>query len=366
MSGIDNMHEGDALIPLPQIATARDGAEFPLEEEQWIVADISGHHYFTFWSLRELASALLIESLKRVTLHYIQVNSQSIAGLVFERFAAFLRFVGRETPVDSISVEHVLSYRTTLNSDTEWYLGVLRGFFRTWSDLGLPGVDREVVSLLKEMRLKGNPKGKAVKTADPLKGAFSDIEYEGIIDSLNNEFAKRNISVEDYLLVWLYLALGARSVQLAALKVSDLSVVRASSGAETHILKVPRAKQRGQASRTEFKNKKILFDVGRIIEEHCRASRVRWSSLGLRDEMIPFFVNPRNVGGSEDLRYHCSSRDLAKRVRDVFDLLNVTSERTGKKLNVTTRRFRYTIGTRAAKEGASELVIAEILDHSDT
>lgn len=45
---------------------------------------------------------------------------------------------------------------------------------------------------------------------------------------------------------------------------------------------------------------------------------------------------------------------------------NVISERTYERLNVNPRRFRYTVGTRAAREGASELVIAELLDHSTT
>ncbi|AWJ86267.1 integrase (plasmid) [Azospirillum sp. TSH58] len=277
-----------------------------------------------------------------------------------------MNFAAKNGPVNEIGASHILSYRMTLDEGTEWYLGTLRGFFRIWRDLSLPGIGHEVVTLLDKMRLKGNRKGEAVRTADPLKGAFSDIEYSGVVNALHNGFAKNKISMENYILVWLFLALGARPIQLAALKLSDFSVVRASDKAAMYILKVTRAKQRGQALRTEFKNRKILPDMGKIVEKFCHLSCIHWRELGLRDDMIPFFVNPANAEASEDFRYHCSSRDLAARVRDVFDLLNVTSERTGKKLNVTTRRFRYTIGTRAAKEGASELVIAEILDHSDT
>ena len=42
------------------------------------------------------------------------------------------------------------------------------------------------------------------------------------------------------------------------------------------------------------------------------------------------------------------------------------SERTGESLNVAPIRFRRTFGTRAAQEGYGELVIAELLDHTDT
>jgi hypothetical protein len=46
--------------------------------------------------------------------------------------------------------------------------------------------------------------------------------------------------------------------------------------------------------------------------------------------------------------------------------LQVISERTCKPMNTSPIRFRRTIGTRAAQEGHGALVIAEILDHSDT
>ena len=44
----------------------------------------------------------------------------------------------------------------------------------------------------------------------------------------------------------------------------------------------------------------------------------------------------------------------------------VSSERTGGPLYITSTRFRRTFGTRAAQEGHGELVIAEMLDHTDT
>ena len=51
---------------------------------------------------------------------------------------------------------------------------------------------------------------------------------------------------------------------------------------------------------------------------------------------------------------------------DTLDRLSVVSERTGDFIKVGAKRFRTTVGTRAAQEGHPELVIAELLDHSDT
>ena len=42
------------------------------------------------------------------------------------------------------------------------------------------------------------------------------------------------------------------------------------------------------------------------------------------------------------------------------------SPRTGKPLMITPRRFRFSIATHMAEEGASLFHIAEVLDHSDT
>ncbi|KNH05207.1 putative enzyme Integration, recombination (Phage or Prophage Related) [Candidatus Burkholderia brachyanthoides] len=46
--------------------------------------------------------------------------------------------------------------------------------------------------------------------------------------------------------------------------------------------------------------------------------------------------------------------------------LEVMSERTGNFIHIVAKRFRQTIDTRAAEEGHGELVIAELLDHTDT
>jgi len=53
-------------------------------------------------------------------------------------------------------------------------------------------------------------------------------------------------------------------------------------------------------------------------------------------------------------------------MKELEKQLDVYSERTGKRLNLSTRRFRYTLGSNIAREGKGELIIAEALDHSDT
>jgi hypothetical protein len=49
-----------------------------------------------------------------------------------------------------------------------------------------------------------------------------------------------------------------------------------------------------------------------------------------------------------------------------MESLSAISERTGETMKITPTRLRRTRGTRAAMEGHGVLVIAELLDHSDT
>ncbi|WP_147472982.1 tyrosine-type recombinase/integrase, partial [Pseudomonas savastanoi] len=59
-------------------------------------------------------------------------------------------------------------------------------------------------------------------------------------------------------------------------------------------------------------------------------------------------------------------KEIGNRVRSVFEALRVYSERTGEHIKITSKRLRHTVATSAAREGHGELIIAELLDHSDT
>jgi hypothetical protein len=63
---------------------------------------------------------------------------------------------------------------------------------------------------------------------------------------------------------------------------------------------------------------------------------------------------------------HLKSADITQKLKTVIGSLNITSERTKKLLKITAYRFRYTLGTRAARENAGVLTIATLLDHMDT
>ena len=356
------------IFELPRAAKTRDGIGWNPCDEIWRFSGLTKKHSFNFADLRPVLSDEVIFSLKYLLLYYLSNYSMDHANNGFDRICALTAHFRKisDEPINVITLEMVVAYRATLDRRKEWYLGVMRGFFKKWLELRLPGLDPKVVTWLGEVRLKGNLKGEAVRTLDSTTGAFSDIEYQGIIAALNDHFAKGGIELEDYILVWLFLALGTRAINLAALKVRDIKKVNTSSGAPSYLLHVPRAKQRGKPPRSEFKVRKLVTDVGILVETYAQSVRTKWSHLVADPEDLPLFIKPGGGVEFHGLEHHCSSDDLATRLEDIFDVLGVKSERTNEPLRITTRRFRYTLGTRAAAEGASELVIAELLDHSDT
>lgn len=355
-------------IEVPRKAIARDGQQWDPRSDLWCISNLSVARWFNFTSLKTIISDELIAHLKLTMIHYLNSYSVDHASNCFTRFCSLLKYICQkeDKPIEIIKLESIIAYRMTLDRRKEWYLGVLRGFFDNWIQLGFPGVEPSAVDWLNNTQLKGNIKGEAIRTLNPESGSFSDIEYQGLITALNNQFAKGGIDLEDYILVWLFLALGSRAVQFAALKIQDFRKVEVPGGACTYLLQIPRAKQRGRSPRSEFKVRKLVPDIGILLENFAQSLREKWGHVVADAGELPLFFNPSSGIRIHGFEHHCTSVDLSRRLDAIFDMLAVRSERTNEPLKITTRRFRYTRGTRAAAEGASELVIAELLDHSDT
>ena len=92
-------------------------------------------------------------------------------------------------------------------------------------------------------------------THDPIHGPFTDMELESLQTSLDRAYVAGKVDIEGYLLAYLFMLLGQRPVQYAALKVSDVGVTYAQDGTAVYTIRVPRAKQRNQLSRGEFKDR---------------------------------------------------------------------------------------------------------------
>lgn len=357
----------NALLSLPELAISKSGFQFYPQEDKWIIADLSHNIYLDFNKFGRYCDSDLVQAFKKVLLFYIEQKSASFSDNIFFYFWKFVEGVYSDKLLSTINSTHIINYKDKLSAKKEYYLTVLAGFFKKWHALGYPGIQPEVPALLNQLRLKGNFKGEAVLTMDPEKGPFTEIELHGIYGALHDAYSQDKIQTHQYVLALLYMALGPRNIQLAALKIKDLTVLKAKDGSSSYLLKVPRAKQRGQNIREELKSRALDHDLGGLLEIHIENIK-EYHRKNLTDkinaEELPIFPNwlsSNPVGFS----HHCNGRYLYNEVVRIFKKLKVTSERTGKKIKASPTRFRRTIGTRAAMEGHGELIIADLLDHSD-
>lgn len=329
----------------------------------WIFDDISGKHQINFESLKISNSTLY--GLKRVLIWYLENHAVQHALNMYNRLKEFLDFYYKQSQNDMITITsiHLLNYKSSLDARHEWYLGALSGFLKKWYEMGFPGISKDAYGYLNEANFKGNEKGRAVLTMDPLKGPFSDLELEGIQNAINNAYANGYIPKADFLLVWLFMIYGSRPIQFALLKVCDLIEGKLKDASSEYIIRIPRAKQRKKL-RLEFKDRIVPPSLGKVLFSYSK--QVKNDFIGILDDpnQAPLFPSKEEKRSGE-LAYHPSSPEITKRIKEIIASLNLISERTGEKLHITSTRFRYTIGTRAASEGHGELIIAEILDHKD-
>lgn len=353
-------------VVLPKISVSRGGSTFDPQGDFWVLREGVSKISVNFAAYPPL-DVVFKSSLKATMLWYAQNRSTSHVKNLNERLLAFLNFKAGLGAGSIFEVSHldVLNYRASLDIDRQWYMGTVAGFVRRWSDMGLPGITPEACSLIGELKLKGNRKGVATLTMDPVSGPLTQIELNSLQVSLNQAFSRGAISLSEFVLCWLVMALGMRPIQYAALKVRDFFVAQEGQSIQTYVLRMPRAKQRNTGPREEFSERVLSPELGRIVLRYVECVKRDFERLSPDVMDAPLFPGGRSDDSVLGYEYHCSSRVLANRIKAAFSGLKANSERNGEPINITSRRFRQTIGTRAAEEGHGALVIAELLDHSD-
>ncbi|MDA8258993.1 MAG: site-specific integrase [Betaproteobacteria bacterium] len=356
-----------ATPQLPALARTRSGVEFDPREDRWSYRDATTTVHLDFTKLP--ATTSFIASAKHAFLWYAEQMSPGHLINMFMRLAHCLRVVSadRDSPLAEITSTVLINYRTTLTGPTKWYLGSLAGLLKKWHSLGYSGVTADAVALLKQLRMQGNTKGEAVLTHDPVHGPFTDIELESLQYVLDRAYVADKIDREQYLLAYLFILLGQRPTQYAALKVRDVDVARAKDGTPVYTLRVPRAKQRDRLSRDEFKNRALIPQIGKLLVQYAEAVRAAFQGI-LPDAVdAPLFpARRRRAREPSGFECHRTAQTLSDLLERTLKGLSVVSERTGEPLHITATRFRRTMATRAAMEGHGELIIAELLDHTDT
>jgi len=352
---------------IPSAVRTRGGAAFNPHLDVWSIREGTFFLQLQFDLLPELGDefraafrAVLVWYAENASLPHLRNMFYRSRDLFQFKFDTNMAAVGEITSVD------LLNYKDHVGKPREWYLGSLSGFLAQWHALGFAGITSDAIVLLRQMRLKGNLKGVSTATMDPVSGPYTAIELEALQHELNQAYGEHRVALGEYVLCWLFMMLGQRPSQYAALKVCDVAALPGKSGLVTYSLSMPRGKGRESNPRREFKNRILTPQIGKLVLSYAWQVQERFTGLLADPRDAPLFPGKAVQGGPEGYVYHLTAAALGERLNATLARLKTVSERTGALMHINPKRFRQTIGTRAAEEGHGELVIAELLDHSDT
>lgn len=363
-----------ALVP-ERIPARANGYYFMLHDQKWRLDKN------TTIPVGLLHGLLESESLKGAlyTLSFYARNMS--AGHTHSIFWCFLAMI-RATKATCIDDIMLIGYRSSLDAAHEYRLGVVSTFLRQWHRLGYPGVSKNVACLLEGWRLKGGRKGDAVKRLDPLKGPLTDNELQAFNEAVVRAYEKSLITIAELAMALSVSHTGRRSIQISQLRVVDILCGENEKGEPFYVLNVPRAKQRNSFFRESFKPYAMTLELWAVLSAQARnAVTLVENRLGIElqeadRQQIPLFPDLDVLATIQSPyefyqllttdKLHIAASVITKTLHLIVEESDIRSERTGDLLHINSRRFRYTTGTRAAREGFGELVIAELLDHTDT
>ena len=360
------------------LSISSNGFEFDYSQERWIL----NRNTTVNLDFLSLFDDPVAEDIREALVHIAENHSGGHVSAITKQ----LKFYLKATNESCFSASAFLSLKGSLQKDSDYKLSTIRGFIRSMRYLGLNNnIDDAVYKLTDQWRLSAGPKGVPVLSLDPETGPFSNTEFEAIGAIAAQKYAEEVLSTEGYALILLFKATGRRTEQLATLKIKDFSITRKFTGNLTYVINIPRAKQQnGRYFRHQFKIFGLVNYVGQVIEQHIKESieiveaRLNRKLSSIEQNELPLFVTTNVIDTMESFKSenmheflrselsHIRSASLGKMLIAAVEKLKVVSERTGQLIHVNPYRFRYSLGTRAAIEGAGTLTIATLLDHSDT
>ncbi|KPA52924.1 integrase [Photobacterium leiognathi subsp. mandapamensis] len=323
----------------------------------------------------------LQENIRETLVYYAEISSAKHTANI----AIVLKLYQKITGQNDLTEQGFVSFKNGLPKKNWYKVSILRGMIRQMRYLGLDKhIDDAVFKLTDQWRLGGNDKGVAVLTLDPETGPFSDLEFEAIGLHAAHRYAEGKLRVDEYACLSMFKASGRRAVQIASIKCKDFSYTAKYTGAPTYVVLIPRAKVRGGKFRSILKPYALVNSVAQVVELHIKEQTAKIEyALGRKmtsEEKgeLPLFIDVDTI---EEIQLinpdalmdylkselpHIKTSNLINHLNSAVKKLKIISERTGEPLKSTSYRFRYTLGTRASREGAGTLTIANLLDHSDT
>lgn len=360
---LKNNNESPDDWHLSSACRTRSGVIFDATADLWDYRDGLTNVKINFEKINA-ADDFFKRALKRVMASVAMVNGPETVVLYFGAAAGFFYSIYQlRERINEISGEDFLRYK--LSQTNNRVSLTVRSVLKKWGELNIGGLSKNLLPTLNNIRINSPNSGVAVATKDPLTGPFTDFEFESINNAMAREYADGGVSVTTYTMALIFIATGARPVQIAAMKVKDVKVVDLGTGID-YSIDVPRAKQRREP-RSEFRNRPLIKSVGKLVSLYAEAVRSKFSKIMDDPLEAPLFPGYQcKTSAKAGFAHHRLSSSISQTFNRIMRRLKVISERTGGPINITAIRFRRTFATRAAQEGHGLLVIAELLDHSST
>lgn len=342
------------LPALPLKIVTRDGQTIDLSGSVWKIRKTSdgGDIISIDWDScnRKLRTDFL--SLRAIHLFKLYIadriarKSPSAAGNAYQWLLFFLRWCNTHiakihfdwTDLSEGLCRTFLDYSVSNTHNKGNYFSCLRSFYEWGVARQYPDFSRDFLLILKSITAIGNSKGHHVRFRDPLKGPFSPDEKLFITQAVT---AKKG-DEQDRIIVMIFLELGLNSLATTRLRNEDLKSYR-SEGAVFYQIDVPRMKKR--TARRETKARPISARLGELLTSQ--------QTGGEKDHLLHWLDHSHPQGS------------IVRAMRQFTEAAVLVSPRTNNLLHLSPRRFRYTLATQMAEEGAPAWLIAEILDHSD-
>lgn len=283
-----------------------------------------------------------------------------------------LAFIEADRLGEVIPYEAISEVRAFLGAKA-WRTHHLRKWYTWCCDQGFDQFSPEVAFQLSELRIGGAARAVAVLSMDPECGPLIDTEIEVLRNALLSSGATGKLDVREQVAIWLCLALGCNPKQFVLMREGDFERLSDEDGhGVLCALQVPRMKKGHAQVRAEFKRRKLVEDIGTVVEQLISSNEPR-RAAALRAGggfAAPIFSRdtPRDSMISGPLHEYAmgwTAQEFTDFVIAAVKKLGVMSPRTGEPIHATCRRFRYTYATSLVREGASQRAVAEALDHTD-
>jgi hypothetical protein len=351
--------DDDADLPsVPSVIRSRDGAIVETHTTIWRLSGNAevGKKFLINWELLDPYPFLTERGrhlLKLYVSHQITKKRASTVWNMYRSLRHFLRWLASHDADIALSlVPATFNWSDITEGQARAFLdwsvkhtaekgndfSHLRVFYEWGIARGYEDFQRTTLRQLKSIKAPNNPRGHNVRFRHPSKGPFSSDELFQIRGALQNGKG----TDQDRALVMLHLELGLNPYATIQLTNADFRRYETEQ-LIAYQIDVPRIKKR--TIHRETKRRPISNTLGQLLEQ-------------------------LQQGGPEDplLNWLSPSRpdwSLSYAMRRFVKITGITSSDTGARLPISPRRFRTSLATAMAAQGASKFHIAEILDHTD-